>query len=533
MANIWGGEVVEDASLYRVDCFPKILSFLVTYSIIYLALIHIRVPSFVYGGIQMLFNSFEFIFVFLPIIFVGYFILNKINFTISKLWLLCGSLFFYSWWNPIYLPLILSSLVVNFTIGTLLGKDRIQWKRKLILTAGVIFNVGLLGYFKYYDFFVNNLNLAFGTNFNILHLVLPLAISFYTFQQIGYLVDSYRFETKGYRFLNYALFVSFFPQLIAGPIVHHGQVIPQFEDRLNRKLNYKNIGSGMFIFSIGLFKKVAIADTFSIWVTNGYNIADQLTFIDAWMTSLSYTFQLYFDFSGYSDMAIGLGLLFNIALPLNFNSPYKALHIQDFWRRWHMTLSNFLTRYVYIPLGGNRKSEMRTYTNILIVFFISGIWHGAGWTFVAWGLMHGIASVIHRWWSQKGFTLHKMIAWFVTFQFVNATWVFFRAPTFDVALNVLKGMLGFNGFSIPEEFSQIDFLKGIVANFYKFPLADGFVIPAVAVFLGLLITIFAKNASELKDRLRPNILYAAFASGLFVYSVFQLQKVSEFLYFNF
>lgn len=481
----------------------------------------------------MLFNSFEFIFVFLPVVFFGYFLLNKINFTVSKIWLLCSSLFFYSWWNPKYLPLILISLIVNFTVGTLLGRNGPQWKRKLILTLGIVFNVSLLGFFKYYDFFITNLNFVIGANFNVLYLVLPLAISFYTFQQIGYLVDSYRFETKGYRFYDFALFVSFFPQLIAGPIVHHSQVMSQFQDIDNRQINYKNIGLGMFVFSVGLFKKVAIADTFSVWANNGYSMAEQLTFIDAWMTSLSYTFQLYFDFSGYSDMAIGLGLLFNIVLPRNFNSPYKALHIQDFWRRWHITLSNFLTRYIYIPLGGNRKGESRTYVNILIVFFISGLWHGAGWTFIAWGFMHGIASVIYRWWSAKGYTLYKAVAWFITFQFINATWVFFRAPTFEVALHVLKGMAGLNGFALPEELARFQIFEETVANFYAFPLAEGILFPAISVVVGLIVTLFLKNSLQLKDQLIPNFGNALYVSALFVYSVFQLQKVSEFLYFNF
>lgn len=481
----------------------------------------------------MIFNSFEFIFMFLPIVFVLYYLFNKINFTLSKIWLLLSSLFFYSWWNPSYLPLILASLLVNFFIGTYLGKIKKIGQKKLLLTIGIIFNVSLLGYFKYYDFFVANLNIAFNTNFNVLHLILPLAISFYTFQQIAYLVDSYRNETKEYNFLNYALFVSFFPQLIAGPIVHHSQVMSQFDDSHNRKINFKNIGLGLFVFSVGLFKKVGIADTFAVWANKGYGMYENLTFVDSWMTSLAYTFQLYFDFSGYSDMAIGAGLLFNIVLPMNFNSPYKALNIQDFWRRWHITLSGFLTKYIYIPLGGNRKGPIRTYINILIIFFVSGFWHGAGWTFIVWGLMHGFASVVNRLWSKAGFTMNKLLAWFITFNFVNATWVFFRAPSFDVAIEVLKGMAGLKGFALPAELSEYSFIQQLTSDFYQYPLDEGFIKPALITLIGFMIAVFAKNSLELKETLKPNWTYAIYVSALIVYSVFQLQKVTEFLYFNF
>ncbi len=249
-----------------------------------------------------------------------------------------------------------------------------------------------------------------------------------------------RGETKEYDFLNYALFVTFFPQLIAGPIVHHKEMMPQFASRWNMVKRYKNIALGLFIFSIGLFKKVVIADTFAVWATAGFDTATTLNLIEAWATSLSYTFQLYFDFSGYTDMAIGIALLFNIKLPINFNSPYKALNIQDFWRRWHMTLSRFLRDYIYIPLGGNRKGEFRTYTNLLATFLIGGLWHGAGWTFIFWGFLHGLALVIHRVWQSLGFKMNKILAWFITFNFVNMAWIFFRAKEWDDAIKVLSGM---------------------------------------------------------------------------------------------
>ncbi|HGZ69965.1 MAG TPA: MBOAT family protein, partial [Nitratifractor sp.] len=303
----------------------------------------------------MLFNSYEFIFFFLPIVYFVYFYLNKKHLVeASKAFMVFASLFFYSWWNISYLPLILVSMLFNYTLGRELSTPRHLQKisKKALLAFGVTMNLLLLGYFKYMDFFIANINRFTGTHIELLHLALPLAISFYTFQQIAYLVDSYRGETKEYDFLNYAVFVTFFPQLIAGPIVHHSEMMPQFAKLRNKVVNLRNVALGLFIFFMGLFKKVVIADTFATWATQGFDVAKELNMLEAWSASLSYTFQLYFDFSGYTDMAIGLGLLFNIKLPTNFLSPYKATSIQDFWRRWHITLSRFLKDYIYIPLGG-------------------------------------------------------------------------------------------------------------------------------------------------------------------------------------
>ena len=337
-------------------------------------------------------------------------------------------------------------MLFNYVIGNSLNENfkKIRIHKKSLLTFGIVANLFLLGYFKYTDFFLENFNLLFDGSVPLLHLALPLAISFFTFQQIAYLVDSYRGETAEYDFLNYALFVTFFPQLIAGPIVHHAEMMPQFASTWNLVKNYKNILIGLFIFSIGLFKKVVIADTFAVWATAGFDNTVVLNFFEAWATSLSYTFQLYFDFSGYTDMAIGAALLFNIKLPINFNSPYKALDIQDFWRRWHITLSRFLRDYIYIPLGGNRKGSFHTYTNLMATFILGGIWHGAGWTFVFWGFLHGMALAIHRGWKTLGFNMPKFLSWFITFNFVNIAWVFFRAKEWDDAIKVLNGMININ-----------------------------------------------------------------------------------------
>ena len=334
--------------------------------------------------------------------------------------------------------------LVNYAVGRSFARDtNYKLSKRSLLIFGIVFNVALLGYFKYVDFFLENFNGIFGSSIPLPHIALPLAISFFTFQQIAYLVDSYRGETKEYDFLNYAIFVTFFPQLIAGPIVHHKEMMPQFASRWNKVKNYKNIALGLFIFSIGLFKKVVIADTFAIWATAGFDSVTTLSLFEAWATSLSYTFQLYFDFSGYTDMAIGAALLFNIKLPINFNSPYKATNIQDFWRRWHITLSRFLREYIYIPLGGNKVSIGRNYLNLFSVFLIGGLWHGASWMFVIWGAMHGTAMVLHRIWQQLGFTMNTLLAWFITFNFINITWVFFRAKEMEDALKVLGGMFGF------------------------------------------------------------------------------------------
>jgi alginate O-acetyltransferase complex protein AlgI len=397
----------------------------------------------------MLFNTPEFILLYLPIVFFIYFFLNRIRQILAgKVWLVLASLFFYAYWNLAYIPLLLGSIVFNFVLGRRLASNSQQApltpsliSRRTILTGSIAANLILLGYYKYTNFFVDNLNTTFGINYVVPQIILPLGISFFTFTQIAYLVDSYRHEVKKHGFVNYALFVTFFPHLIAGPILHHREMMTQFESRWTWAIRYRNIVVGLFIFSIGLFKKVVLADTFAIWANAGFDGAGKLDFFSAWATSLSYTFQLYFDFSGYCDMAIGASLLFNIWLPLNFNSPYKALNIQDFWRRWHMTLSRYLRDYLYIPLGGNRASPYRVYINLMLTFVLGGLWHGASWMFIIWGTLHGLALVIYQIWNNTGFRLPKVLAWLITFLFVNITWVFFRAKSMVDAKRVLSGMV--------------------------------------------------------------------------------------------
>ena len=485
----------------------------------------------------MLFNSYIFIFAFLPFTFFVYFYLNSLRLTVAaKSFLVFASLFFYSWWNITYLPIILSSMLFNYVMGLSLSKswEHSKVSKKMLLTFGIVANVALLGYFKYADFFITNFNHLLDTDVGLLNLALPLAISFFTFQQIAYLVDSYRGETKEYDFLNYANFVTFFPQLIAGPIVHHSEMMPQFASPSNKVKRYANIATGLFIFSIGLFKKVIIADTFAVWATAGFDHAPALNMIEAWVTSLSYTFQLYFDFSGYTDMAIGAALLFNIRLPLNFNSPYKARTIQDFWRRWHMTLSRFLKEYIYIPLGGNKRGEFRIYSNLMATFLIGGIWHGAGWTFLFWGFLHGTAIIIHRAWNKMGFRLNSLLAWFVTFNFINITWVFFRAKEWEDAIKVLKGM--FTGsLVLPFEWKgKLNFLASYdvqFGNWLQSVSKDTYTM--YWVVMGLFVVLVLKNSNELAKNFKATFLTSLYAAVLFLIAASSLSKLSEFLYFNF
>ena len=357
-------------------------------------------------------------------------------------WLVLASLFFYGYWRLDYLPLLIGSILGNHAIATAIQTRRSRRGTAPLLIAGIAGNLALLGYFKYSGFFVETLNAATGAGLTVPALVLPLAISFFTFQQITYLVDSHRGEATRGSLLNYAVFVTFFPQLIAGPIVHHKEMMPQFARTAMVRLRSKNLLAGLIIFGLGLFKKIGVADTFAVYADAGYADHAELTILDAWITTLSYTFQLYFDFSGYTDMAIGAARMFGIRLPLNFLSPYKATSIQDFWRRWHITLSRFLRDYLYIPLGGSRRREGRVAANLMITFLLGGLWHGAGWTFILWGGIHGAALVIQRLWSRAGLRLPRVAAWALTFAVVHLSWVFFRSTDMAQALDILATMFG-------------------------------------------------------------------------------------------
>lgn len=375
----------------------------------------------------MLFNSYIFILVFLPLCLIGYFGLNHLKrYRLAQAFLLGMSLWFYGYFNPSYLAIILVSIVINYLFTYAMGKTSLPWLRKLEVTAAVLLNLGILFYFKYFDFFLMNLNRIFHTDFVLQNILLPLGISFFTFQQVSYVVDAYRGEVSQYNFLQYASFVAYFPQLIAGPIVTHDELIPQFMDLSKKHFQWENFSRGLFMFTLGLGKKVLIADVFGVAANWGFSNVQILDTTNTLFTSLAYTIQIYFDFSGYCDMAIGIGQMMNIDLPVNFDSPYKALTITEFWHRWHKTLTRFFTKYIYIPLGGNRKGNMRTYLHIMIVYLASGIWHGANYTFIIWGILHGLFSVITRRCKKFFEKMHPALSWLITFTFVNLTWVLFR-----------------------------------------------------------------------------------------------------------
>jgi D-alanyl-lipoteichoic acid acyltransferase DltB (MBOAT superfamily) len=471
----------------------------------------------------MLFNSYEFIFFFLPITLIVFsFIGNFGRKRTSILWLVGTSLFYYAWWNPAYLWLISASIISNYAFGIILSKQSThnRLSKKTILASGIFLNLLLLGYFKYANFFFDNISSMLGQATHIETIILPVAISFFTFQQIAYLVDAYEGKAQEYSFLHYCLFVTFFPQLICGPINHHKDMMPQFENDSTYKLRSANIAVGMTFFLIGLFKKVVLADGVAVYSVPGFEAAEHgvlLTFIEAWGCALAYTFQIYFDFSGYSDMAIGLGRMFGIHLPLNFHSPYKAVNIIEFWRRWHITLSRFLRDYLYIPLGGNRRGPSRRYLNLMVVMILGGLWHGAGWTFVAWGTLHGLYLVINNGWhaacralghdTERSTWWGRRLSQAVTFTAVVFAWVLFRADSFNGAQNIIYGMLGSNGIAIPESylggFNQVNSIKNLFISLgWEFRNIEFFYgkTEAVSLLLLFLISMGGPNTQQIMLR---------------------------------
>ncbi|MGD1920718.1 MAG: MBOAT family O-acyltransferase [Pleurocapsa sp.] len=527
----------------------------------------------------MLFNSFEFIFLFLPITLIVFFFIGRkteqVKQQLPLMWLVLASLFFYGWWKPLNLPLIILSILVNYSLGHLLGNviDKVIIK-KAIVFSGILFNLALICYFKYANVLVRNINQVIDTNFNLPSVVIPLAISFFTFQQIAYLVDAYKGQTREYNILKYMLFVCFFPQLIAGPIVHHKEVLPQFEKASIYKFSQQTLAIGLSVFVAGLFKKVIFADRIAEYSNLAFAAASQgidLTFSESWVGALGYSLQLYFDFSGYSDMAVGAAYMFGIKLPLNFNSPYKAISIIDFWRRWHITLSHFLRDYLYIPLGGSRKGQLRRYSNLVITMLLGGLWHGAGWTFIFWGGLHGTYLVInHLYRSVRKSLGHNLkddswllrtIGWLTTFIAVVISWVFFRANNFATATSMLQSMFGFNGIQLPVFLEPyLGFLRNLGINFLGFTVNVG-ISQKYATFgiaILLLIAWFTPNTQQWMGKYnptltepieqyqfpweqkfwrslmwRPNKIWTIIIAGLTSLSLLCFSRVSEFLYFQF
>lgn len=516
----------------------------------------------------MLFNSIEFLFLFLPILLAVFFRLGRYSQRLAATWLVAGSLFFYGWWNPAYLGLLLSSIVFNYGVGYALARGKKMGSRRSLLALGIAGDLALLGYYKYANFFIGTVNASFGTTYGFAEIILPLGISFFTFTQIAFLVDAARGEAKEFDFVHYCLFVTYYPHLIAGPVLHHKEMMPQFKQACIYRINAQHITVGLSVFALGLFKKVVIADNVAPYATPLFAAAEQgelATFFYAWGGALSYAMQLYFDFSGYSDMAIGLSYMIGVRLPLNFNSPYKAVNIADFWRRWHITLSQFLRDYLYIALGGNRKGTARRYINLMITMLLGGLWHGAGWTFVVWGGIHGGMLVLHQNWQWlriklfghdlgQGSSGRTLLSMLLTFVVVVIGWVFFRAQSLSGGLTIVSGMLGLNGVSLPDAIAlRFGFLAAWLSDLgVVFTPGGGhyFMMTYLWLLVLLPMVFIAPNTQQIMCHFQPALGYKSDAAvSRLVWStrpgwavimaivlacgLLSLAQPSEFLYFQF
>lgn len=462
----------------------------------------------------MLFNSYQFIFVFLPTTIIGFFLLNKIfSAKYSTAWLVLMSLIFYGYWDYHYVALLIFSILTNFWTGRKIFHS--ATRKKFWLIAGIIFNLSLLFYFKYTGFFLNNINNLFGANLFVPEIILPLGISFFTFTQTAFLVDTYRGEVEEYSFGNYCLFVTIFPHLLAGPILYHKDIIPQFEQIKNSHFDEKNFSEGLAFFIAGLFKKVVIADNLAPFANLAFANTAALTSADAWLGAVIYSLQLYFDFSGYSEMAIGLGRTMNFNLPQNFDSPYQATSIIDFWRRWHMTLSQFVKSYIYIPLGGNRHGQFAKMKNLFVSMLLIGLWHGANWTYIIWGGVHGVMLVINHTWRKLNFELPNFIGWLITYTCVFSALVIFRSANISEAWHYLSVMYHFQSF-------DLNILKTAEFEMY------------IPLFAACALAFFSKSVPDLIKNFQPNLKYA-FAMSLALISslLLMFEQISEFLYFQF
>ncbi|MBI3044334.1 MAG: MBOAT family protein [Betaproteobacteria bacterium] len=518
----------------------------------------------------MLFNSYAFIFFFLPATLLVFFQLGRVNARLAAGWLAAASLFFYGWWNPVYVALLAVSMLFNYRMGIAIARAnaaRAAWRGKRLLAIAVAANLALLGYYKYANFFLDTVNAALGSSASLGEIILPLGISFFTFTQIAYLADAYEGKAREYSFVHYGLFVTWFPHLIAGPILHHREMMPQFGLAETYRPDYGNIAAGLTIFVIGLFKKVIIADGVAAYVAPVFDAPQAgltLTFLEAWCGALAYTFQLYFDFSGYSDMAVGLSLLFGIRLPINFHSPYKAANIIEFWRHWHMTLSRFLRDYLYFPLGGNRKGPARRYLNLMATMLLGGLWHGAGWTFVVWGGLHGVYLVINHAWralrARLGHDLGRSTAWgraagcAVTFAAVVAAWVVFRADSLGTAGAILRAMAGLNGMVLPDVWLARwgGFGEWLAQHGVIFGATPALARTGVVHWIWILLAVvwLAPNTQQIMAATRPALgipadsassrwqwrpaaASAALVAGMALAVIANLNRHSEFLYFQF
>ena len=492
----------------------------------------------------MQFNSYLFLLLFLPAVLAGYLGLCRMKrHTWARGFLAAMSLVFFAYANPWYLGLLVGSAVFNWAVSRMLagkenketgkgdgkadGKTGGRPGRRMFLIFGIFANLALLFYFKYTNFFIENLNAFLGKDIAFTRLLLPVGISFFTFQQIAWLVDSFCMETGDYSFWDYFLFTVYFPKIAMGPILLHGEFMPQLKDPSRLKADSRNMAEGLMILAVGLFKKVILAEFFAGPVNWGYAQVEILSSTDAFLVMLAYTFQLYFDFSGYCDMAMGISRMFNLELPLNFNSPYKALSPVEFWKRWHMTLTRFLRTYIYFPLGGSRKGSLRTYMNIMIVFLVSGFWHGAAWTFILWGALHGAAQALNRVFKRQWENLHTAFRWMATFLFVNLTWVIFRSESISQAKLFLKRLLDFGNMQINPSF--MDSFKMVELPLW---LTEHRVFTVLGLYgIVLCLVMNARNMGE--TELRPTFLRGAGTAVLLVWSVLSLAGISGFIYFEF
>lgn len=485
----------------------------------------------------MLFNSYIFILAFLPLTLIIYFAFNKHgHYKAGMITVLIASLIFYGYNHVSYLLLLVGSIVGNYLITYFMNKR--ETGRKALLVFAVIANLGVLFYFKYFNFFVDNINALTGKGWAVEKILLPLGISFFTFQQISYVVDCYKDRNVHYDFISYATYVSYFPQLVAGPIVTHEELIPQMLDENKKKVDFENLSAGLFGFALGLGKKVLIADTLSKIVNSGYSDVGNLSSLSAWVVIVTYTLQIYFDFSGYSDMATGLARMMNWDLPINFNSPYQSTSIGEFWERWHMTLTRFLTRYVYIPLGGSRRGNVRTYINILIVFTLSGLWHGADWTFVVWGICHGLFKMLERAMGKAFQKIPKWMGWIYTFLTVNLLWVYFRADSFTQGNQLIGRAFGLNVGGL-----NVSLVDAIIAPMESRLLYKAFgsieqnvfamILLILLMLLLFTIVFWKKNAQKMIREFSKTKGTLIVTVILLFWCVMSLSDISEFLYFNF
>jgi D-alanyl-lipoteichoic acid acyltransferase DltB (MBOAT superfamily) len=519
----------------------------------------------------MLFNSLPFVFVFLPLALAGFFLIGRHSPTGAAAWLALASLVFYGWWNPLYVGLLAASIAFNYLAGLSIVRAHAAGaarQKKRLLAFAIVADLALLAYYKYANFFIDNVNAALGTHATLGDIILPLGISFFTFTQIAFLADAYQGKASEYRLVHYGLFVTYFPHLVAGPILHHREMMPQFEHRDIYRPAADNLAAGLTIFIIGLAKKVLIADEIGAYAPPFFEAAragEALTFVEAWCGALAYTFQLYFDFSGYSDMAVGLSLMFGVRLPINFHSPYKAANIIGFWRRWHMTLSRFLRDYLYIPLGGNRRGPARRYFNLIVTMLLGGLWHGAGWTFVFWGGLHGIYLAINHAWRalrvKLGDDLKRSTPWgralacLITFLAVVAGWVIFRADSMASAAVMLRGMAGLNGFTLPDHWLPKwgEFGAWLAAHGVTFADTRGLVRTGLVNWIVILLAVvwLAPNTQQIMRRCRPAlgipeerarpwfmewrpaVWVAVPVAFVALAAIANLHRKSEFLYFQF